>query len=138
MVVRRYAVALVAVTLAAVSCGGGGGVEATLQDFSITLDSDSAPAGEVTFNIQNDGPSVHELVVFKTDLAPDALPTIEEDGIPVVDEEGEGVELVDEVEDIAVGDSPDLTVNLEAGSYAIICNIPAHYQQGMYTGFASE
>ncbi len=138
MIVRRYAVALVAVTLAAVSCGGGGGVKATLQDFSITLDSDSAPAGEVTFNIQNDGPSLHEFVVFKTDLAPDALPTVEEEGVPVVDEEGEGVELVDEVEDIAVGDSADLTVNLDAGSYVIICNIVAHYQQGMYTGFTSE
>lgn len=138
MVARRYAVALAAVTLAGVSCGGGGGVGATLQDFSITLDADSAPAGEVTFTIQNDGPSVHEFVVFRTDLAPDALPTVEEDGIPVVDEAGEGVELVDEVEDIAVGDSPELTVNLDAGSYVIVCNIPAHYQQGMSTGFTAE
>jgi hypothetical protein len=33
-----------------------------------------------------------------------------------VDEEGEGVELIDEIEDIAVGDSPTLTVSLDAGA----------------------
>jgi len=29
-------------------------------------------------------------------------------------------------------------VKLDAGSYVIICNIPAHFQQGMYAEFASE
>jgi uncharacterized cupredoxin-like copper-binding protein len=141
MVARRYVVALAALTLAAVSCGGGGGVGATLEDFSITLDSDSASAGEVTFSIQNNGPSVHEFVVIKTDLAPDALPTTEEDGVTIVDEEGQGIEPVDEVEDIPVGESPELTVNLDAGSYVIICNISengGHYLNGMHTGFTVE
>jgi len=71
-------------------------------------------------------------VVFKTDLAPDALP-VDEDGN--VDEAGEGVELVDEIEDIAPGDTPSLTVNLDAANYVIICNIPGHYAQGMHTPF---
>ena len=53
--------------------------------------SSSAPAGEVTFNVTNKGPEdVHEFVVFETDLAPDALPTVADGS---VDEEGEGVEL---------------------------------------------
>ena len=52
-----------------------GGVDATLSDFEIELSASSAPAGEVTFNVQNDGPSTHEFVVFQTDLADDALPT---------------------------------------------------------------
>jgi uncharacterized cupredoxin-like copper-binding protein len=138
---RAYMVGAVTFVLAAVSCGGGGAVAATLADFSITLDSDSAPAGEVTFNIQNNGPSVHEFVVIKTDLAPDALPTTEEDGVTIVDEEGPGIEPVDEVEDIPVGESPDLTVNLDAGSYVLICNISengGHYLNGMHTGFTVE
>jgi hypothetical protein len=48
---------------------------------------------------------------------------------------------VDEVEDIPVGDTPTLTVDLTAGSYVLICNIfdesenEAHYQEGMRTGF---
>jgi uncharacterized cupredoxin-like copper-binding protein len=63
-----------------------------------------------------------------------------------VDEEGEGVELIDEIEDIAVGDTPMLTVSLDAGNYVLICNIVedegdetiVHYQQGMRTAFTVE
>jgi uncharacterized cupredoxin-like copper-binding protein len=98
----------------------------------------------VTFTVNNTGPEdTHEFVVFKTDLAPDALPTAPDGS---VDEEGEGVQLVDEIEDIAVGDTPTLTVTLDAGSYVLICNIVedegdeaiVHYQQGMRTAFTVE
>jgi uncharacterized cupredoxin-like copper-binding protein len=128
--------AVVALALAAAACGGGGGVSANLSDFKIELGSTSAKAGEVTFKVKNNGPSVHEFVVFKTDLAPDALPTKEdENGIVIVDEEGQGVEAVDEIEDIAVGSNKELKVNLQAGKYVVICNLPAHYQQGMHSAF---
>lgn len=130
------ALALVGVlSMVAAACGGGGGdknVGATTKDFSITLDKASAKVGEVTFSVKNDGPSVHEFVVFKTDLAPDQLPlTKDENDIDIVDEEGEGVTHVDEIEDIAVGSTQELKVTLDAGSYVLICNLPAHYQQGM-------
>jgi hypothetical protein len=125
------------------STGEGNEVDVTVQEFAVLPAVDSAPAGDVTFNVTNTGPEdVHEFVVFKTDLAPDALPTAPDGS---VDEEGEGVELIDEIEDIAVGDSPSLTVSLDAGSYVLICNIVedeedetiVHYQQGMRTGFAA-
>jgi uncharacterized cupredoxin-like copper-binding protein len=118
------------------ACGGGNdnAVDTTLSDFAISIDPTSATAGEVTFDISNDGPSQHEFVVFRTDLAPDQLPTTEdENGIPIVDEEGEGIEPVDEVEDINPDTSATLTVNLSAGNYVLICNLPSHYQQGMHT-----
>jgi uncharacterized cupredoxin-like copper-binding protein len=106
-----------------------GGVSATEKDFSIDLASSSAPAGSVTFNITNEGPSAHEFVIVKTDDAPDALPvkdnTVEEDKIDVVDE----------AEDIAPSTTATLTTDLEAGSYVIICNIPTHYGLGMHAAF---
>ena len=96
----------------------------------------------MTFNVTNEGPDdIHEFVVFQTDLAPDALPT-NDDGS--VDEEGEGVELQGEIEDIAVGDTQNLTVDLPAGNYVFICNIydaaeqEAHYQEGMRVAFTVE
>lgn len=119
-------------------------VDVTVQEFAVLPAQDSAPAGDVTFSVTNTGPEdTHEFVVFKTDLAPDALPTASDGS---VDEEGEGVELVDEIEDIAVGDNPTLTVSLDAGSYVLICNIVedegdetiVHYQQGMRTAFTVE
>jgi uncharacterized cupredoxin-like copper-binding protein len=133
------ALALVGVlSLVAAACGGGGGnkPKATEKDFSISLDKSSAKAGEITFSVKNDGPSVHEFVVFQTDLAPDQLPlTKDENGIDIVDEEGEGVTHIDEIEDIAVGSTQELKVTLAAGNFVLICNLPAHYQQGMHTAF---
>src|SRR3954466_9858386 len=111
------------------SSSASGGVGATEKDFAITLDTSTTSAGSVTFDIANQGPSTHEFVVFKTDLAPDALPT-SSDG--TVDEKGKGVEHIDEVEDIAAGSNETLTTNLDAGSYVVICNLPGHYQQGMH------
>jgi uncharacterized cupredoxin-like copper-binding protein len=107
----------------------GGSVSVTEKDFNIALDPTTASAGSVTFNIHNDGPSTHEFVVFKSDLAPDKLPTAS-DG--TVDEEGEGVTAVDEQEDIESGADATLTVDLDAGSYVVICNLPGHYGQGMH------
>ena len=122
--------------------GAGGAVDVTVQEFAVIPASASAPAGDVTFNVTNEGPDdVHEFVVFQTDLAPDALPT-NDDG--TVDEEGEGVELQGEIEDIAVGDTQNLTVDLPAGNYVFICNIydaaekEAHYQEGMRVAFTVE
>ena len=126
------------------STGEGASVDVTVQEFAVRPATDTAPAGDVTFEVTNEGPEdTHEFVVFKTDLAADALPTASDGS---VDEEGEGVELIDEIEDIAVGDTPTLTVSLDAGSYVLICNIVedegdetiVHYQQGMRTGFTVE
>ena len=124
--------------------GDGTAVDVTLQEFSVSVDPDSGPAGTFTFNITNDGPDdVHEFVVFKTDLAEGDLPTAEDGS---VDEAGEGVELIDEVEDVAVDANDSLTVDLEAGKYVFICNIveeedgelESHYQEGMTTAFTVE
>ena len=136
---RRGVVAGAAAVLfafVAVSCGGDEGtVGVTEEDFTITPDESSAAAGDVTFDVQNDAEQLHEFVVFKTDLAPDALPTDDEG---LVDEEGEGLELIDEIEDIEGGSSQSLTVNLDAGNYVLICNLPGHYAEGMHAAFTVE
>ena len=115
-------------------------VTVTLQEFSVLPEPATAPAGDVTFHVTNDGPDdIHEFVILKTDLAPESLPT-GEDGS--VDEEGEGIELIDEIEDIPVGESQDVTAPLDAGSYVLICNIvesgEVHYELGMRTSFTVE
>jgi uncharacterized cupredoxin-like copper-binding protein len=122
--------------------GEGTEINVTLQEFSVIPDPDSADAGEVTFNVENVGPDdVHEFVIFKTDLEPDALPTVADGS---VDETGAGLELIDEIEDIPVGETQTVTVDLEAGNYVLICNIfdeaenEAHYQEGMRTAFTVE
>lgn len=129
--------------------GGGGGttrptttaaegveVNVELREFSILPEVDSAEAGEITFNVENTGPEdVHEFVIIKTGLKPNALPTVADGS---VDEEGEGVEAIDEIGDIPVGETQSLTVDLEAGNYVLMCNIEDHYAEGMRTAFTVE
>ena len=158
---RIVAVALSTLALAAVACtpagssgsasasasaagGGGTTVNVTIKEFEVAPEVTSAPAGTITFHVTNDGPDdVHEFVVVKTDLAPDALPTVDDGS---VDEEGEGIEVSGEIEDIPVGESQDVDMTLEAGAYVLICNIvededgeaEAHYAMGMRTAFTVE
>jgi len=112
-------------------------VDVTLKEFAV-FSVDSAPAGEVTFNVTNGGPDeVHEFVVIATDLAPGGLPTDERGA---VDEEGDGIEVVGEIGILLVGETQQLTVDLAAGSYVLVCNISdgvntPHYQFDMYTSF---
>ena len=146
----RLTAALAAGSLAMVGCtaevsptsgdGGGTTVAVTLQEWAVVPGANSAPAGEVTFEITNDGPEdVHEFVVIRTDLDVAELPT---DADGAVNEAGEGMEVIDEVEDLPVGETQTLTVDLDAGSYALVCNIwdeeegEAHYQMGMRTPFS--
>lgn len=138
---RKMAMALMAVAAVSIGLAGcgdddddgnaGGTVDVTLSDFAIELSNSSVPAGEVTFDVENEGPSVHEFVVFNTDLAADALPTDATGDVAESDE----FAPVDEIEDIAKDARPKLTVDLAAGDYVLICNITAHYGQGMRTAF---
>jgi len=136
---RLAIVAITALATVVVGCGSDddtgatapGTIKVTERDFKIELSSSTAPAGTVTFDVENKGPSVHEFVVFKTDLAPDALPTDDSGDVA----ESDTFAPVDELEDIGLEDSPKLAVELAAGSYVVICNIPAHYRQGMREAF---
>ena len=130
------------VSLGACGDDGGGTVQVTLQEFAVAADPPTAEAGEVTFEATNEGPDdVHEIVVLRTDLGPTELPT-DENG--AVDETGEGIELIGEIEDIPVGETQSVTLDLEAGNYVLICNIwheeeqEAHYQEGMRMSFTVE
>jgi uncharacterized cupredoxin-like copper-binding protein len=114
----------------------GNQVTAKESEFKIELGATSAAAGSVTFQINNAGTVVHEFVVMKTDLASDKLPIDSSEG--VASEDTPGVTAIDEIEDIAVGASPSLTVDLPAGHYVVICNLPAHYAAGMRADFTTN
>ena len=121
---------------------GGTTVNVTVLEWAVVPDPASVAAGVVTFVVTNEGPvDVHEFVIMRTDLDPGTLPT---DATGAVDEAGAGMEVIDEIEDIAVGDTAEVTATLEAGSYVLLCNIydeteqEAHYDMGMYIAFTVE
>ena len=107
-------------------------VASVLSEWAVTADPTTVPAGEVTFEVSNTGAIPHELAIVHTDLAADALPVA--DGVV---NEAE-LDVVGRVEEFAGGAESSGTFELEAGSYVLICNIPAHYSQGMHAAFTVE
>ena len=126
------------------SPGGGAAstVKVTLQEFAVLPDVASVPAGTVTFVVNNIGPEdIHEMVVIKTDLGARDLPV---DGDGKVMEDGAGMSIIGEIEDIEIGATEDVALELDAGKYLLICNIlqtepdgtlESHYALGMSTAF---
>jgi hypothetical protein len=112
-------------------------VGVTLQEVAVVLETPTIPAGSVTLETTNAGPALeHELVVVRTDLAAEALPTNEDGSF---NEAGEGVEILGEIEPFAVGTTESLTLDLPAGHYVFLCNVVdtsgdapfSHYAAGM-------
>jgi len=118
------------------ACGSASGkVNVSLGIFKIDMPA-TIKAGQVTFHVSNDDTSdTHEFVIFKTDLAPGNLPL---DDSGNVDETAPSLTHIDEIPDMAPGDVKDLTVTLDPGNYVAICNLPGHYQAGMFTGFTVQ
>ncbi len=83
-------------------------------------------AGEIKFDVHNDGTTQHEFVVIKSDADPASFAI--EDG--KVSEEAAG-ESPGEADDIDPGQAKIATMRLEPGKYVFICNVPGHYLSGM-------
>ena len=100
-------------------------VQVDLSDFSVSLDRTTVPGGAVTFAVSNAGPSLHEIEIFAGGTDGEILDV----STSVADTTS--LQLVDEVEDILDGGTARLTVDLEPGTYLIVCNLPDHYAKGM-------
>jgi uncharacterized cupredoxin-like copper-binding protein len=101
-----------------------------LEDFRVLQDAAVLPAGTVSFRILNEGPTTHELIVVRSDLPPDKLP-LQKDGL-TVDEEGEGIEFIDEAQGLDIDDRQTMDLKLTPGQYVLYCNLEGHYLGGMY------
>jgi uncharacterized cupredoxin-like copper-binding protein len=105
-------------------------VNVRLEDFKVREDAAVVAAGTVSFRILNQGPTSHELIVVRTDLAPDKLP-LQRDGL-TVDEEAPGIDFLDEVDGLDIDDRQTLVLDLAPGDYVLYCNLEGHYLGGMY------
>lgn len=101
-----------------------------LSEWKVVV-ADTMKAGQADFTITNSGTAPHELLVFKSDLAPEAYPS---DAAGTIDEEGGGVTLISDGENIEPAGTQSRTVDLSTpGTYLFVCNIPGHFKQGMFT-----
>lgn len=105
-------------------------VTVTEDEFSVKLSQASAPAGKVTFVLNNTGKIEHELVILKTDLPHDKIPARDNDPTKVQEPGAAG-----EIEDVAAGTSKEETFDLTPGNYVLLCNVETHYAAGMHIAF---
>lgn len=110
------------------AAAGGGPVNVAETEYAIKPSAVVASAGKVSFDVSNDGVIPHEFVVIKTDKqAANLLKGVR------ADETGKVGKLDEKA--LGVKAKKTLTLNLKPGHYALICNLPGHYQGGMYSDF---
>jgi uncharacterized cupredoxin-like copper-binding protein len=131
---RWLPVALTLLALAA--CSGqpssrtGATVPVTLKDYRILSSITTVPAGTVSFDIHNRGPSTHEFVVFETASPADGMP-LGTDGL-TIDEDSSLLRSAGEIAQVDVGESETLVLRLPPGTYVVVCNMEGHYLGGMH------
>jgi len=87
-------------------------------------------AGKTKVTIKDVGVAAHEFLVFKSDRDPSAYPV---DKAGNIEEEGVGVTLISDGENIDPGGTQTRTIDLAPGTYLFVCNIPGHFKAGMFT-----
>jgi uncharacterized cupredoxin-like copper-binding protein len=123
---------MAAACASASASSNGNTINVTETSYKFALSPSTAPAGTVTFHVVNQAADVdHDFVVIQTDTPAAQLP-IASSGL--VDEAKAG-KVLGSVKGVPSGGSKDLTLNLTAGHYALICDLPGHYQLGMYADF---
>lgn len=109
-----------------------GPVSVALLDFNLVVEPATAAAGTITFAVRNGGEVPHDFVVVATELDAAALPV---DQLKV---DETAVEVVDRLAVIQPGATEELTVELEAGHYVLICNLAGHYDPAMDVGMRAN
>ena len=108
------------------------GLDVTKATMGIKALPGTVKAGKVTFTVTNDSKdTIHEMIVMYLADPGKPLPYIVAESR--VDEDKAGDK--GEVSELEPGKSGALTVDLKAGKYLLICNVPGHYGAGMWTEF---
>ena len=109
--------------------------------YFVEVDKPSVAAGTILFKIDNVGTIHHEFIVYRTDLEPGELGITDENKADL-DEDAIVAEATyatpvrgDPDHRIRDGRGADLTIDLEAGKYVLLCDLTAHYAAGQYIGF---
>ncbi len=113
-------------------------ISIVLNDFNVHPSVSQTTARTFIFDAANEGINTHELVILRTDLKPDALPRKKFKNGQVapteylVNEDDARLTTIDEIEEFPAGTRQKKTISLSAGHYVLFCNIPGHYDKGMF------
>ncbi len=131
---KRLVLAIAAVTVAVVSvCVLTAGavtknrlVAVQVDAFSVFPAVQGAPIGKVKFVVTNTGTFEHEFVVVKTNKPAGNL---------LKGKEANETGAAGEIDGVPAGQAKTVTLKLQRGHYALICNLPGHYAAGQFADF---
>ena len=103
-----------------------------MTDYKLLTNAATVRPGETKIGVRNRGSQPHDLVVLRTDIAPDKLPY--DAGRAKADEPG----LVARTKELRAGGTAAVTATLEPGQYVLICNVAGHYGLGMRSALKVE
>lgn len=108
---------------------GGAKVKVLLNEFTLRPSVERVAAGKVTFTVSNVGKVDHEFVVLKTVYRAARLP---------INSEGDVFERgkIAKIAPMNRGTTEVLSLNLARGHYALVCNLPGHYQAAQFSDFS--
>jgi uncharacterized cupredoxin-like copper-binding protein len=113
------------------SCAPDPTMRIALYSYQISIDQAQFEAGPITLYITNySEKQPHEIALFRTDTPAEFLPRTLVDTVNAA-----MINPISSKVDVMPGITRKQSVNLSAGHYIILCNLPGHYDQGMYAEF---
>ena len=107
-------------------------IQVSLKEWAISLSVTAARAGRTAFSVRNDGTVPHDLVLLRTDIEANRLPT----SGGRVDERQ--VEVVGRTAQLTPGSGAEVSLDLGTGNYVFICNVIGHYNSGQFAAFTVQ
>lgn len=97
-----------------------GQMKVALGEWFVRPESSRLKAGQVKFALTNQGQSEHEFIIVKSNKRAADL------GQPL------SGQIIAEQPSISFNSKSSLTTKLSQGHYALVCDLPGHYQAGMH------
>ena len=98
-------------------------VEVRLDHYAIEPGAYTAPTGRMTLDATNRDAVPHDVVLIRTSLAPERLPT---SGVRV-DESSPAIEILARTATLKPQRSGSFSVVIGPGTYLLVCTVPHHY-----------
>lgn len=109
---------------------GTPGADMSQATMSVAVTAPELHAGKVTFDVTNGSTeTVHEMIVAPVPSDGRTLPF--DASMDRVDEDAAGD--LGEVSELDPGQSGSLTLDLQPGRYVLFCNVPGHFDNGMWS-----
>ena len=108
----------------------GASIGISLKEYNVSVSTMTVTPGIKALQITNDGTIQHELLAFRSDLAPAAYPIDPATGDIL--EDAPGITKVSDGDNLDPKTSQSRSIDLsQPGTYTLICNLHGHFKAGM-------